>query len=234
MSLGFFIAGTDTGVGKTRVTAALCRALASHGVRVAAMKPVASGAARIGGSLRSTDALALSSAANVCIPYELVNPYSFEPALSPHLAARDARVTIDPASIVACYEEIAARAQIVLVEGAGGWLAPIDAARTMADIARSLALPVVLVVGLRLGCLNHAALTLQAMRSSRASLAGWIANAIDPSFERAEDNLATLRAILGVSELGELRHGMSSDAESALLRPAAAALLTTGSKLEPS
>ncbi|MGH8309978.1 MAG: dethiobiotin synthase, partial [Steroidobacteraceae bacterium] len=152
------------------------------------------------------------------------NPYCFEPAVSPHLAARDAGMAIEPRRIAACYEQIAARADVVLVEGAGGWLAPIGAAGTMADIATALALPVVLVVGLRLGCLNHAALTVQAVRASQARLAGWIANALDPSFERSADNVASLVEIFGTPAFGVLPFGADSDTEAALLTPAANAL----------
>lgn len=225
MSVGCFIAGTDTGVGKTRVSVALCRAFAAQGLRVAAMKPVASGADRIGDTaLRNADAMALLSAANVTVPYELANPYCFEPAVSPHLAARDAGMVIEPHRIAACYEQIAARADVVLVEGAGGWLAPIGAAGTMADIATALALPVVLVVGLRLGCLNHAALTVQAVRASQAHLAGWIANAIDPLFQRSADNVGSLEKIFGTRAFGVLPFGADSDTEAALLAPAAEAL----------
>ncbi|MGH8285491.1 MAG: dethiobiotin synthase [Steroidobacteraceae bacterium] len=225
MSVGCFIAGTDTGVGKTRVSVALCRAFVALGLRVAAMKPVASGAERIGDTaLRNADAMALLSVTNVAVPYELANPYCFEPAVSPHLAARDAGMAIEPHRIAACYEQIAARADVVLVEGAGGWLAPIGAAGTMADIATALALPVVLVVGLRLGCLNHAALTLQAVRASQARLAGWIANAIDLSFERSADNVGSLEKIFGTPALGALPYGADSDTEAALLAPAANAL----------
>jgi dethiobiotin synthetase len=225
MSLGCFIAGTDTGVGKTRVAVALCRALAAAGVRVAGLKPVACGAECGEGALRNGDALALQAASNVVVPYEIVNPYCFAPAISPHLAARDAGVTIDTARITQCYGWVGTRAEIVLIEGAGGWLAPIDETRTMADVAEALALPVVLVVGLRLGALNHASLTLQAIAASRLPVAGWIANAIDPSYERAEENVATLRRALGATELGRLPYSAASEAELPSLAPAAVSLL---------
>jgi dethiobiotin synthetase len=231
VNLGAFVAGTDTGVGKTRVTAGLARAFAGRGVAVAALKPVASGAARIDGALRNADALELLAASNVRVPYEIVNPYCFEPPVSPHLAAREAGVTIDSERVLACYREAASRARVVLAEGAGGWLAPIGPARTMADIAETLDLPVLLVVGLRLGCLNHAALTLQAIRASRCRLAGWIGNAVDPTFARAEENVATLIEVFGEAPLATLAYGTRAEAEAVLLRPAAASLLQRGSRI---
>jgi dethiobiotin synthetase len=226
VTLGCFVAGTDTGVGKTRVCAALCRALAARGVRVAGMKPVATGAFRDGAAgLRSGDAVNLRAAANVEAPYELVNPYCFEPAISPHLAARDAGEPVDIVRIARCFEALAARADIVIVEGTGGWLAPIDAARTMADVAGTLALPVMLVVGLRLGCLNHAALTVRAIREARLPFAGWIANAVDPGFARSADNVATLGSILGSRAIAQLPFATGESAVHALPADAADALL---------
>jgi dethiobiotin synthetase len=202
---GCFVAGTDTGVGKTRVSAALCRAFVARGLRVAGMKPVATGSFRDGpAGLRNSDAIALRAASNVEAPYELTNPYCFEPAISPHLAAADSGTTIDPAHVGQCFHALAARAEVVVIEGTGGWLAPIGAATTMADIAETLALPVVLVVGLRLGCLNHAALTFRAVRDARLPFAGWIANAFDPAFARSADNVATLASLLGAPPLAQL------------------------------
>ena len=226
MTHGCFVAGTDTGVGKTRVGAALCRALVSRGLRVAGMKPVATGAFRDGpAGLRNGDALALRAAANVEAPYELTNPYCFEPAISPHLAAADAGERIDPARIGRCFEALASRADIVVVEGTGGWLAPIGATMTMADVAGTLSLPVVLVVGLRLGCLNHAALTLRGIRDARLPFAGWIANAIDPAFARGADNVATLASILGVQPIAELPFATGGSASPTLYASATDALL---------
>jgi dethiobiotin synthetase len=205
VTAGCFIAGTDTGVGKTRVGVALCRALVALGLRVAAMKPVATGAIRDGeAGLRSGDALSLRAACNVAVPYELTNPYCFEPPISPHLAALDAGRSIEPGRIAECLRDIAPLADVVVVEGTGGWLAPIGHASTMADVAETLALPVVLVVGLRLGCLNHATLTLQAVRASRLRFAGWIANGVDPAFERCADNVATLASLLGAPPFAQL------------------------------
>ncbi len=190
---GIFIAGTDTGVGKTRIASALIRALASEGVKVAAMKPVAAGAESTPEGLRNADAIDLAAAANVDAPYGIVNPFCAPLPASPHIAAREAGISVDLAEIRRCFAELAKRADVVIVEGAGGWLAPISDGETMADVAVALDLPVFLVVGLRLGCLNHALLTAQALHSQALPLAGWIANHVQPRFERAHENIATLQ-----------------------------------------
>jgi len=194
---GLFIAGTDTGVGKTRVAVSLIAGLAARGVRVAAMKPVAAGAELTPEGLQNEDARLLAAAANVRVAYAMVNPYCLRAPVSPHIAAEEAGIVIDPALIRTRYEALAAVADRVIVEGAGGWLAPIGAARTMEDVAVALGLPVVLVVGLRLGCLSHALLTARAIRASGLPIAHWVGNAIDPAFERSRENIATLSAALG-------------------------------------
>ena len=194
---GFFITGTDTAVGKTLVAAALTRALVAGGRRVVVMKPVASGAEQTAEGLRSADALELIAAANVSAPYEWVNPYCFLPAISPHIAAHESGVVIDLAPIRARFDALAGHADIVVVEGAGGWLAPITESAAMADLAMTLELPVILVVGLRLGCLNHALLTHESILARGAGFAGWVANGIDPAMERLPENLATLVRRLG-------------------------------------
>ena len=177
-----FVAGTDTGVGKTHVAVALLRRLAAAGTIAAGMKPVAAGADFTAAGLRNDDAVALAGAAGVALPYEFVNPVCLPLATSPHLAARAAAQRIDIAAIVRAYAALAARADVVVVEGAGGWLAPIGDRETMQDVAVALGLPVLLVVGLRLGCINHAVLTADAIRRSGLDLAAWIANPIDPQF----------------------------------------------------
>jgi dethiobiotin synthetase len=189
---GVFITGTDTGVGKTVVAAALIRALARQGMRVAGMKPVAAGASMTPAGLRNADALALLQAGNVAAAYETVNPYCFAAPIAPHIAARDARVVIDVALLRAKFDELAGAADCVVVEGAGGWLTPISATASMADVAAALALPAVLIVALKLGCLNHSLLTARALSAHGAGFAGWIGNSIDPDFERAADNIAEL------------------------------------------
>lgn len=193
---GLFIAGTDTEVGKTHVTVGLVRALAGAGFKVAVMKPVAAGAVETPDGLRNDDALALIGAANVEAPYQTINPFCFAEPTSPHIAARSAGIRIDTAAIRRECAKLAAAADLVVVEGAGGWLAPISESETMEDVARALELPVILVVGLRLGCLNHALLTARAVRAAGLNLAGWIANHVQPDFAHAKDNVALLERYL--------------------------------------
>lgn len=201
---GFFVTGTDTGIGKTLVAAALTRALVARGLRVAVMKPVASGSERTPEGLRNSDALTLMAAASVQAPYEVVNPYCFLPPVSPHIAAREAGVVVELELLRSRFDSLAAAADCVVVEGAGGWLAPISDTAAIADLAATLGLPVLLVVGLRLGCLNHALLTRDGVRARGVAFAGWIANAVDPQFERAAENLATLTARLGEAPLARV------------------------------
>jgi dethiobiotin synthetase len=201
---GYFITGTDTGVGKTYVAQALVAAFAQQGVRVAGMKPVATGCTATPEGLRNDDALALQRVSNVRMPYELCNPYAYEPPIAPHIAAQRARRPIDLTRIAQCYSEIAARSDVVVVEGIGGWWVPLNGQATVADLARSLHLPVILVVGLRLGCLNHAALTSKAIVDSEVPFAGWIANHLSKDFDAAEENLATLRELIPAPRLGSL------------------------------
>ncbi|MEZ5515823.1 MAG: dethiobiotin synthase [Steroidobacteraceae bacterium] len=198
---GIFVAGTDTGVGKTYVSVGLVRALVADGQRVATMKPVAAGTELTPAGPRNDDALALMAAANVAAPYERVNPYALPLAASPHLAARAAGVQIDRETVRGQYEALAADADLVIVEGAGGWLAPISDQETMADIVRALDLPVLLVVGLRLGCLNHALLSAAAIAAQATPLLGWIANSIDPTMPMRAENIATLTNRLGSTPL---------------------------------
>ncbi len=194
---GFFITGTDTGVGKTRIASMIIRGLAEQGHRVAAMKPVAAGAVDTPSGLRNDDALCLAAAATVPAPYETLNPYCLRAAVSPHIAAEEDGIVIDPAVICREFGTLSRSSDCVIVEGAGGWLAPIGGGQTMEDVAVSLGLPVILVVGLRLGCLSHAALTARAVRASGLQLAHWVANEIDPGLERSIENLAALGATLG-------------------------------------
>jgi len=226
---GVFVTGTDTGVGKTVVAAGLVRGLISKGLRVAVMKPVASGSARTPEGVRNEDALTLMGAANVAAPYESVNPYCFEPAISPHIAAEDAKISVDITQIQRNFDTLAALSDLVVVEGAGGWLAPIGPRESIGDLAVALNVPVVLVVGLRLGCINHALLTQLAIKSQSARLAGWIANAIDPAMARRAENLETLARLLGEPPL-EIVPTLASGAPSLELIEAAAKLLTVISK----
>jgi dethiobiotin synthetase len=198
---GVFITGTDTEVGKTVVSTAMVRALVAAGYRIAAMKPVAAGADLAPAGLRNSDALSLIEAANVAAPYELVNPHCLSLPASPHIAALQAGIRIESAPIVRAFDKLASLSDLVVVEGAGGWLAPISDTGTMADLATALDIPVVLVVGLRLGCLNHALLTAQAIEASGLWLAGWIGNHVQPHFEHASENIAALEARLSAPVL---------------------------------
>jgi dethiobiotin synthetase len=193
---GIFVAGTDTAVGKTRVAVALVRALVRDGLDVAAMKPVAAGAEPTPEGLRNDDALALMRVANVPAPYARVNPYCAKLAASPHIALCGESISVDTAVIRQQFDLLAAEADFVVVEGAGGWYAPLDPLHTMADVARALELPVMLVVGLRLGCLSHARLTFEAVERQGLTLAGWVANHVQPHFEHASENIATLQRTL--------------------------------------
>jgi dethiobiotin synthetase len=203
---GLFVAGTDTGVGKTWVSVLLLQALNARGWRTAAMKPVAAGARRRGGVWHNEDVDRLRAAAGVRSPRATVNPYCFAPPIAPHIAAAEAGVGIRLARIRAAYRDLARSADVVVVEGAGGLLVPIDERRDTADIAQALDLPVVLVVGLRLGCINHALLTAAALRARGLVLAGWVANAILPRMARREQNIAALRARIDAPLLGVVPH----------------------------
>jgi dethiobiotin synthetase len=196
MARGLFVTGTDTGVGKTLVAAGLLHALRRQGLVVAGMKPVASGAILTPDGLRNDDALALAAACSARWPYEVINPYAFEPAIAPHIAAAEAGVIVDLAVLQRAYGELAAASDAVVVEGAGGFLVPLGPALSFADLPAALGLEVVLVVGLRLGCLNHAFLTAEAIAARGLTLAGWVGNQVDPHFARLEENLAALRRTL--------------------------------------
>jgi dethiobiotin synthetase len=202
MRRDFFITGTDTGVGKTLLTAALLRRLRSAGISVAGMKPVAAGATAGPEGRANEDALLLQSESSSPQPYALVNPWLLEAAVAPHIAAAESGVAIDAARIVDAHRALAASAQVVLAEGAGGFLVPLDASRSFAELPRLLGMAVILVVGLRLGCLNHALLTAEAIASRGLEFAGWIGNGIDPAFARREANVATLAERLRAPCLG--------------------------------
>lgn len=203
---GVFVAGTDTGIGKTRVSALLVRAQRACGRRAVGMKPVASGCRETPEGLRNEDAEALIAASDPAPSYALCNPFAFVQPIAPHIAAREAgiEITLDP--IVAAYGKLATMADRVVVEGVGGWSVPLSDALMQADLVRALDLPVVLVVGLRLGCINHALLSARAIAADRCVLAGWIANRIDPDMTRADENLDTLRARIEAPLLGVLAH----------------------------
>lgn len=199
---GIFVTGTDTGVGKTVVATGLVRLLARQGRRVVGLKPVASGAEPGADGLCNPDALALAAAGSIPLPYATTNPYCFEPAIAPHLASRDASVAIRVDALERWYAGATAGAEIAVVEGAGGWRVPLHPAGFLSDLPERLALGVILVVGLRLGCLNHARLTFEAIATSgRCPFVGWVGNRIDAGFARLDDNLASLEDMLGAPPL---------------------------------
>jgi dethiobiotin synthetase len=201
---GWFIAGTDTGVGKTRVACALLEALRADGRSAVGMKPVAAGCHDTAEGWRNDDALALLAYGSFVPDYEDANPYALPAPLSPHLAAAQAGVAIDPGRIAAAFERLARNVDRVVVEGAGGWLAPVSERHSMANIARLIGLPVILVVGLRLGCLNHAQLSARAIVADGCVLAGWIGNVLDPAMAALDGNLGSLRRLLPAPCLGVL------------------------------
>ena len=201
---GYFVAGTDTGVGKTLVSQVLLHDLRGRHATVAGFKPVASGCESTPAGLRNADAVALQAAASVALPYSVVNPYAFRPAIAPHLAAERVGAVIDCDCIVRGIAAVGA--ERIVVEGVGGWSVPLNDRHTTADLACMLALPVILVVGLRLGCLSHALLTAAAIRSCGLELAGWVGNQIDPQFELCDENIAALEARLHAPLLMRLPH----------------------------
>ena len=209
--LSFFVTGTDTGVGKTLVSTALLHALARHHPRVVGMKPVAAGTDWTNGLETNDDVLALRAASSCSVPPELDNPVLLPDPVSPHIAATRAGVRIAIAPIVACHRQLLQLADVVVVEGAGGFMVPLSDTETGADLAQALGLPVVLVVGLRLGCLNHALLTATAIRARGLTLAGWVANHIDPSMLAQGDNIAFLQQQLAAPLLASIAHQLQPD-----------------------
>ncbi len=204
MNRAYFLTGTDTEAGKTLIAAALLRAAAAQGLRALGMKPVAAGDAG--------DVDALIAAGNVSAPREAVNPYLLREPLSPHLAAQRDGVVIDLEHIARCFEDLRGRADFLVVEGAGGFRVPLSEAHDGGDLAVRLGLPVILVVGLRLGCLNHALLTAEAIRARGLRLAGWVASQVDARMACVEENADTLRARLAAPLLGFVPHQAKPDA----------------------
>jgi dethiobiotin synthetase len=203
---GVYVTGTDTGIGKTLASCTLLHALRGQGLRAIGMKPVASGCDWSGDGWRNADALALQEAGEPGIDYADINPFALERPLAPELAARDAGTEVSLPPILAAHARLAKRAEAVVVEGVGGWAAPLSASLMQADVVRALRLPVLLVVGLRLGCLSHALLSARAIAGDGLQLAGWIGSHVDPGMERVEDNLAMLRARLPAACWGVLPH----------------------------
>lgn len=211
MKRGYFVTGTDTGVGKTLIAAALIHAFALAGSKVAGMKPVAAGAEFVDGRWLNEDVSQLRAAANVDAPLSMINPYVFAPPIAPHIAALEAGVKLAIEPVLAACNGLQKLAETLVVEGAGGFLVPLNDRQDMGDLAVALGLPVILVVGMRLGCINHALLTVAAIESRGLSLAGWVASVVDADMPRLEENLATLRQRIDAPCLGTVPHLASAD-----------------------
>ncbi|MFJ4443195.1 dethiobiotin synthase [Pseudomonas sp. NPDC089422] len=205
MSQAYFIAGTDTDVGKTTIAAGLLHAARLQGLSTLGAKPVASGCTMTPKGLRNSDAQALIDESSVKLAYEEVNPFAFEPAIAPHVAAREAGVALEvPVLSRAMRHVLDQGADFTLVEGAGGWRVPLSNHANLSDLAIALKLPVILVVGVRLGCINHALLSAEAIARDGLQLAGWVANIIEPRTSRLEENLASLAERLPAPCLGRV------------------------------
>ena len=216
-SLALFVTGTGTDVGKTLAATALMFHYRRQGLRVVGMKPVAAGCHETAAGWKNEDVEALLAASNVEAPIEAVNPYAFREPITPHIAASREGRTIDLGRIVAGFEALSARADLVVVEGAGGFLVPLNDAEDFGDVAQRLDLPVVLTVGLRLGCINHALLTQEAIAARGLRLAGWIANRIDPHMRAPAENLDALMTRLRAPLLGVIPYLEPVDSASVVL-----------------
>ncbi len=199
---GLFITGTDTGCGKTEISLALMQLYQARGESVLGMKPIASGAEAAAEGLRNADALRLQAQGSRLLPYEQVNPYAFAPPIAPHLAAQQLGEVIDLQRIQVGYEQLAAQADRVVVEGVGGWRVPLNGRDAVSDLALRLGLPVVLVVGMRLGCINHALLSVEGIMASGAELVGWVANQVERDMLCLGENVETLKGLIAASCLG--------------------------------
>ena len=216
---GIFITGTDTEIGKTRVACALLNILNKNDIKTVGMKPVASGAELVNNQLQNEDAINLINASTVKLPYGLVNPYVFKTPASPHIAASIDNQKIELDKITSCYREIESQSDFVIVEGVGGWLAPVNETQTVADMAEALQLPVIIAVGMRLGCLNHALLTAQHIQQNGLKLVGWIANSVDNNFSFLEENIKTLTERINaplIAHLGFDKKNFASEYEDSI------------------
>ncbi|MCC4586080.1 dethiobiotin synthase [Xanthomonas sp. NCPPB 1067] len=210
----FYVTGTDTGIGKTMASTALLHALRARGHTAVGMKPVASGCDHTPQGWRNEDALALQAASNPQPDYATLNPYALPAPLAPELAAAEVGVSLSLEPLVHAFAQLRAQAQHVVVEGVGGWAAPLSATLDQADLVRALRLPVVLVVGVRLGCINHARLTAAAIAADGVECIGWIANEVDPQMERIEENIGMLGQRLAMPCWGRIRWRPGADAAS--------------------
>lgn len=191
----YFIVGTDTGVGKTFIASRIVQQFANQGYKTVGMKPIASGCEKNAqGEWVNEDVTALTNASNVQAPLDLINPYHFQPSIAPHIAASQAGAEMQIPHILQSFHALQKQADIVIVEGAGGFLVPINSQETLADLAVALKLPIILVVGMRLGCINHTLLTVEAIKNRGLHLAGWVANQIDPEMPVFDENLDSLKA----------------------------------------
>lgn len=203
----FFVAGTDTDAGKTLVACGLLEVARTQGLKTLAIKPVAAGAEDSGEGLRNDDALQLAAAMTEPLVYEQLNPVVFAPPIAPHIAAQQAGRRLSAAQLAGyCRGVLMKPVDLVLIEGAGGWRVPLNQRETLADLAIDLQTPVILVVGMKLGCLNHALLTAEAIRRDGLQLAGWVANGVDPEMACPQENLASLEAMLPAPCLGRIPH----------------------------
>lgn len=201
MSKAFFVTGTDTEVGKTHVTCLLLKQYAAQGLKVIGMKPIAAGCELVNGEWVNDDVQKLIAASNITAPLDLINPYRFKEPIAPHLAAEKSSVTIEIETIVSAFKQLQTMADVVIVEGAGGFLVPLNAKANMADLAIALGLPTILVVGMRLGCINHSLLTVEAIKARGLVLHGWVANHIDVEMEVQQENIQTITEQLGVEPM---------------------------------
>jgi dethiobiotin synthetase len=211
MTKAYFVTGTDTGVGKTLVTSALLYGYSLQGLTTAGMKPVSAGCAEENGRLISDDVTMIMSAGNIVAALEQHNPYTFAPPIAPHIAAQQANKIIKPRVIQVAYQTLAAKADVVIVEGIGGFRVPLGEQLDTADLAQILNMPVVLVVGMRLGCINHTLLTVEAIQARGLELAGWVANRVDPGMAAFEENLQTLEQHIPAPCLGVLPYLPQAD-----------------------
>lgn len=207
---GFFITGTDTDVGKTYVATQIIKAFREQGHLVSGYKPVASGGVWVNGRLENDDAKRMIREANVTLPYETVNPYCFEPAIAPHLAAKRAAVNIEISRIQSIYEAHTNCSDVVIVEGAGGWKVPLNDDLGFDDVALTLGLPIILVVGLKLGCINHALLSEAAILSKGCRIVGWIGNQVEAEFSEAKENMGTLKEQMDSPCIGYFKHRLAN------------------------
>jgi dethiobiotin synthetase len=212
---GVFVTGTDTGIGKTFVSASLLSALNASGKRAVGMKPVASGCVMTPRGLRNDDAETLLDHSDGVPAYESINPFALREPIAPHIAAREESVQISLDPIANAFATLSEAADCIVVEGVGGWCAPLSESLMQCDVAKALRLPVILVVGLRLGCLNHAILSARAIQADGCELLGWIGNGIDPAMQRVRENIETLRERLPAPCLGILPYSKERDARRA-------------------